>query len=90
MSTDTGQARRAPDRDSAAPDSYAIHVDDQGVEVWQYRVDLEDPDGAWRLIETHDAADDLRVSLDFAMLTPPSGEGYWVYSKTYDCETDCE
>ena len=58
--------------------------------MWQYRVDPGEPGGAWRFVETHDAEDDLRVSLDFAMLTPPSGDGYLVYSKTYDCETDCE
>ena len=89
MSTDTSPERPAPDRDDAVPDSYALHVDDRGVDVWQYRVDLEQPDGGWRFIETHDAEDDLRVSLEFAALTPPSGDGYWVYSRTYDCEIEC-
>ena len=89
MSTDTTRERPAPDRDDAVPDSYALHVDDRGIDVWQYRVDLEQPDGAWRFVETHDAEDDLRASLEFAALTPPSGGGYWVYSRTYDCELDC-
>ena len=89
MGTDASRARPAPNRDSAVPDSYAIRVDDQGVDVWQYRVDLEEPDGAWRFVETHDIEDNLRVSLDLATLEPPTEDGYWVYSRTYDCETDC-
>ncbi|TKX37834.1 hypothetical protein [Halorubrum sp. CGM4_25_10-8A] len=90
MGTDTARESPAPNRDTAVPDSYAIYVDDRGVDVWQYRVDLEEPGGAWQFVETHDAGDDLRVSLELATLTPPSGSGYWVYSRTYDCETDCK
>lgn len=90
MGTDTTSARPAPDRDDAVPDSYAIRVDDRSIDVWQYRVDVSEPDGSWRFVEAHDAESDLRVSLDLATLTPPTGDGYWVYSRRYDCETDCE
>jgi len=89
MAADTTRAKQTPKRDAAVPDSYAIHVDDRGVDVWQYRVDLDEPGGGWRFVESHDAEDDLRMSLELAMLTPPSENGYWVYSGTYDCETDC-
>ena len=89
MGTDTTRKGPTPNRDAVVPDSYAIRVDDRGVDVWQYRVDLEEPGGAWQFVETHDAEDDLRVSLELATLTPPSENGYWVYSRTYDCETDC-
>ncbi|ELZ33163.1 hypothetical protein C472_14662 [Halorubrum tebenquichense DSM 14210] len=90
MAENVTQPSPAPERSNAIPDSYAIYVNDQGVDVWQYRVDVRDPDGSWRFVETHDAEADLRVSLDLATLTPPSDEGYWVYSKTYDCETNCK
>ena len=89
METNTTREGPTPNRDTAVPNSYAIRVDEQGVDVWQYRVDLEEPGGAWRFVETHDSEDDLRVSLELATLTPPSENGYWVYSRTYDCETDC-
>jgi len=89
MGADTTRERPAPKRDTVVPGSYAIYVDDRGVDVWRYRVDLEDPDGDWRFVETHGAEDGLRVSLELAVLTPPSEDGYWVYSRTYDCETDC-
>jgi hypothetical protein len=79
MTVDTTETGATPDRDSAVPGSYAIHVSDRGVDVWEYRVDLEDPGGAWRFVEAYDAEDDRRVSLDFATLTPPSRDGYWVY-----------
>ena len=90
MSGNSSETRPEPDRDNAVPDSYAIHVNDRSVDVWQYRVDVNEPDGSWRFLETHDAEDDLRVSLDFATLAAPTSEGYWVYSRTYDCETDCQ
>jgi len=90
MGVDTAQERSTPNRDTAVPDSYAIHVNDGGVDIWQYRVNLEEPGGAWRFVESHDPEDDLRVSLELATLTPPSESGYWVYSRTYDCETDCK
>lgn len=90
MDNDSTRARPTPERDNAVPDSYAIRVDDRSVDVWQYRVVVGDPDGSWRFVETHDIEDDLRVSLDLATLTPPTSGGYWVYSRTYDCETDCE
>lgn len=89
MGTDDNQTRLAPGRSDAVPDSYAIHVDNQSIEVWQYRVNLDEPDGSWRFVEAHNPEDDLRVSVDFATLTPPADNGYWVYSKTYDCEMDC-
>jgi len=90
MGVDTVQERSTPNRDTAVPDSYAIYVNDGGVDIWQYRVNLEEPGGAWRFVESHDPEDDLRVSLELATLTPPSESGYWVYSTTYDCETDCK
>ncbi|QAU11917.1 hypothetical protein EKH57_03670 [Halorubrum sp. BOL3-1] len=90
MGENSTQSGPVPERSDAVPDSYAIHVDDRGVDVWQYRVDVRDPDGSWRFVETHDTKDDLRVSLGFATPTPPTDEGYWVYSRTYDCETDCK
>lgn len=90
MGANTAPEKPVPDRDSAVPDSYALHVGDHGVDVWQYRVDLTEPGGAWRFVETHDSDDDLRVSLELAVLTPPSEDGYWVYSRTYGCETSCK
>lgn len=89
MGDETTLSRPAPDRDDAVSGSYAIRVDDERIDVWQYRVDVGDPDGSWRFVEAHGAEGDLRVSLEIATLTPPTGDGYWVYSRSYDCETDC-
>ena len=86
---ETVRTRPTPDREEAVPDSFAIHVDDERIDVWQYRVDIGNPDGSWRFVETHGVEDDLRVSVDLATLTQPSDGGYWIYSRTYDCETDC-
>ena len=89
MNNDETRVTAAPERTNVVPDTYAIYVNGRSVDVWQYRVDLDEPDGDWRFVETHGAEDDLRVSIDLARLTPPSENGYWVYSRTYDCETDC-
>jgi hypothetical protein len=86
MDDELTRTRPAPNRDRAIPDSYAIHVDDRSIDVWQYRVDVGEPDGRWRLVEAHDPEGDLRVSVDLA----PTGDGYWVYSRTYDCDTNCK
>jgi hypothetical protein len=34
MGTDTARERPASNRDAVVPDSYAIRVDDRGVDVW--------------------------------------------------------
>ncbi|MEF8827481.1 MAG: hypothetical protein V5A31_08220 [Haloferacaceae archaeon] len=90
MAGNTTQPGPRPDRSEAIAGSYAIHVTDQGVRVWQYRVDVAAPGGRWRFVETlaHDA--DPTLALERTTLTPPSADGYWVYSTSYDCELDCE
>jgi len=90
MSEQTTPRTPAPDREAAIPESYAVYVGDRSIDVWQYRLTVADPDGEWHFHERLDRENDPRLSLDFAQVTPPSPEGYWIYSKSYDCELDCE
>ena len=71
------------------PESYAVYVTDGGIDVWQYRVDFADPGGKWNFVERLDREDDPKLSMDFATPTAPGPDGYWIYSRTYDCELDC-
>jgi hypothetical protein len=80
----------SPDRTDVMPDSYALYVDDQHVHVWQYRHTLAERDGEWYHEETLDRDDGVRLSLAYATPTAPSAEGYWIYSRSYDCELDCD
>jgi hypothetical protein len=86
---DTIQHDPSPNREVAVPESYALHVDDERIVVWQYRVDISDPDGDWQFVERLDRDDDPKVAMDYATLDPPTAEGYWIYSKSYDCELEC-
>jgi hypothetical protein len=79
----------SPDRTDVIPESYALYVDDRHVHVWQYRHTLAARDGEWYYEETLELADGVRLSLEYATPTPPSGDGYWVYSRSYACELDC-
>jgi hypothetical protein len=58
--------------------------------VWQFRVTLAEPDGGWTFVESQAHEKDPRLSLEYATLSAPADEGYWVYSRTYDCTLDCE
>lgn len=78
-----------PERAEAIPKSYAVYVTEQRIAVWQYRVDIGAPGGTWRFVETLTREDDPRLSLDHAMLHPPGADGYWIYSKSYDCQLEC-
>lgn len=80
----------APDRSEVIPDSYAVYVTDRQIHVWQYLVTVSAPDGEWNFVETLDHDDDPRLSVSYATLTPPTDDGYWIYSTSYDCELDCE
>jgi hypothetical protein len=64
-------------------------VTDTDIHVWEYRATVADPEGDWQFVETHHRADDPRLSLEYAELSPGTEEGHWVYSRTYDCEIDC-
>ncbi|WP_311172117.1 hypothetical protein [Halobellus ordinarius] len=79
-----------PTRNDVIPDSYAVYVDPGRIYVWQYRVNISEPDGQWYFVETLDRDNDPKLSMDHASLMPPTGDGYWIYSRTYDCELDCE
>ncbi|MUW14042.1 hypothetical protein GJ633_04735 [Halorubrum sp. CBA1125] len=90
MDDNVTEREPSPDRQVAVPESYAIHVDDERITVWQYRVDITDPDGDWQFVEHLDRGDDPKLAMDYATLMPPTGNGYWIYSKSYDCELDCD
>lgn len=90
MDGNTTQPRPRPDRSEAIAGSYAIHVSDRGATVWQYRVDIAAPGGQWCFVEALARDADPTLALEHATLTRPSDGGYWVYSRSYDCELDCE
>ncbi len=48
------------------------------------------PEGEWQLVETLDQDNAPRLSLDYATVQAPDDDGYWIYSKSYDCAMDCE
>jgi hypothetical protein len=80
----------SPHRDDVLPDTYGIYVTDQHIHVWQFRVTLSDPDGEWYFVETLNRDSDPRLSLDQATPMAPGADGYWMYSRSYDCTLDCE
>lgn len=88
MDTDTRRAP-TPDRTDVIPESYAVRVTEDRIAVWQYRVGIDDPDGAWTFVEMLDTAEDPKLSLDQARPMPPEDGGYWIYGSSYDCELDC-
>lgn len=90
MDSATDRPRPNPERSETIPESYAVYVNDRRIHVWQYRVDISEPDGQWHFVETLDRADDPKLSLDHATPTAPDGDGYWIYSRSYSCEIDCE
>jgi hypothetical protein len=90
MSSETSVPNVSPKRSDVISETYAIYVDDTYVHVWQYRVTVSEPDGKWYFVETLDRDDDPRLSLEYATPMSPTAEGYWIYSKSYDCELDCE
>ena len=88
--TETTTQDQSPPRDHAAPDSYAIHVTADRINVWQYRVTVAEQDGAWNHVERLDRPKDPRLSLEYAELKAPTADGYWLYSRTYDCTLECD
>lgn len=90
MSSETTVPNVSPDRNDVISDTYAIYVDDEHIDVWQYRINVSEPDGEWYFVETLDRDNDPKLSLEYAALTSPTEDGYWIYSKSYDCELDCE
>lgn len=90
MDSATGRPTPDPNRSETLPESYAIHVTDRRIHVWQYRVDLSNPDGQWRFVEMLDRERSPKLSLGHATLTAPDADGYWIYSRSYGCEIDCE
>jgi len=79
-----------PPREDAIPETYAVRVTDEYVHVWEYRATVAEPDGAWQFVETLDRDDDPRLSLEYAEFALDTSDGHWVYSRTYDCERDCD
>ena len=79
-----------PPRDDPLPESYALRVTDGEVHVWQYNPTISEPEGEWQYVETIDQVNAPRFTLEYATLTAPAGDGYWLYSKSYDCAMDCE
>lgn len=90
MSNDTSTPSITPNRDTVIPETYAVYVTDTRIRVWQYRVRISDPDGTWDFVETLDRDDDPRLSLEYVEPMAPTSDGYWLYSRSYDCELDCD
>jgi hypothetical protein len=78
-----------PPRTDVAPESYAVNVSDERISVWQYRVTPSARDGTWAFVEAFDRVDGPSLSLEYARFTAPADDGYWVYSRSYDCRLDC-
>jgi hypothetical protein len=85
----TGSAATEPPRTDVIPGSYAINVTDDVIHAWVYRVSASAQDGTWTHLETLDRDDDPRLSLTYARPPSPAEGGYWIYSRSYDCELDC-
>lgn len=90
MEVDTSHPKPEPARSDVIPKSYAVYVTTARIHVWQYRATIAEPDGAWHFVETLDRANDPKLSMDHASPMPATPDGYWIYSRTYDCELDCE
>jgi hypothetical protein len=91
MSSESTTPNVSPSRSDVIPDTYALYVDDNRIYVWQYRVTVSEPDGTWYFVESLDRGDDApRLSLEYATPMAPTADGYWIYSRSYDCEIDCD
>ena len=90
MSSESQPPATQPPRNDVLPESYALRVTDANVQVWQYNPTISDPEGEWQFVETIAQDNSPRFALDYAMLETPDDDGYWIYSKTYDCAMDCE
>ncbi|MEF8843155.1 MAG: hypothetical protein V5A62_16270 [Haloarculaceae archaeon] len=90
MSSEATVPNETPNQTDAIPDTYAIYVDDEQIHLWQYRVEVFEPDGQWYFVETLDRDNDPELSLEYATPMAPTAGGYWIYSRSYDCELDCE
>ncbi|MGQ4556138.1 hypothetical protein [Halobellus sp. GM3] len=79
-----------PPREDVIPGSYAVHVGEDRVHVWEFRVTASDRDGAWSHCEMLAHESGPFLSLEYAEFTPAGDEGYWVYCRSYECNFDCE
>ena len=89
MSPDTDEPDVTPNRKDVMPETYAVYVTDEYVHVWQYRITLSERTEEWHFVETLDRDDGPRLSLSYVTPMEPASEGYWLYSKSYDCELTC-
>ncbi|WP_018256115.1 hypothetical protein [Halomicrobium katesii] len=78
-----------PPRTDAVPESYAVAVADEQIHVWQYQPTVANPDGDWQFVESLDRDGDPQLSLEYAEFAFDGEDGHWVYSRSYDCELDC-
>ena len=90
MDTETTSPTATPGRTDVPPDTFAIHVADEQISVWQYCVTISDPSGNWNAVETFALDDEPRLSLEYAKPAAPTENGYWMYSREYSCELNCE
>jgi hypothetical protein len=79
-----------PPESDVRPDSYAVRVDETHVHVWQYQITVADPEGTWQFVERLDRKRNPRLSLEQVRPKEPGADGYWLYSRSYDCTLDCE
>jgi len=90
MGTETTSPTATPDRTDVPPETFAIHVIDEQIDVWQYCITISSPDGEWDAVETLELDDEPRLSLKYARPVAATEDGYWMYSREYSCEKDCE
>ena len=88
MSEHTAKPETTPDRDDVLPETYAVYVDEQYIHAFQYRINISEPDGEWYHVETLDRENDPRLTVEHARPMPPASDGYWLYTKSYDCEME--
>jgi len=66
MYTGTTSPTTPPERTDVPPATFAIHVTDEQISVWQYRVTVSSPDGEWNAVETLTLDNEPRLLLEYA------------------------
>lgn len=91
MSRDTRPSTgKLPSRDDVMPESYALHISEETINVWQFRPTMTDPAGDWHHVETLNQNNTPRFTLEYAIIEDVDSSEYWIYTKSYECKLDCE
>jgi hypothetical protein len=89
MGTEREHPPVTPAKENVRPDTYAIHVSDDRIAVCKYRVTIADQGGEWEFVDTFSRTEETKLSLERATMGEPDADGYWLYSRSYECHLDC-